>query len=323
MNLNIFQYFYEILKHARRGQQLFLNIRDTAKHFIDLSGGFQDEFLISGQQDSLIVEKPLEADEVTDDAGGLDKNSLFEENIMQPEKARRSESSVFNRLIRLYDHYLNNQYEFEILYSYLFVVGSTEEGKEVFAPLITVPAKIEYSKQGLRITLAEDNVHLNSFALTQLYPETATQRFDEFVSLEDPGLPLSINRINETLKKITNIHPTIAQCQLSGTIFDTTTPSKSSKGKFRVYNSAGIALTKKDNVYIIENLKQLAQLSLDHFSETALKTLLDTSETSEEGDDQPAVRKQLLFPFANNSRQCQVIDKANLADLVVVQGPPR
>ncbi|MFI5253073.1 MAG: AAA domain-containing protein [Bacteroidota bacterium] len=322
MNLNIFQYFYEILKHARRGQQLFLNIRDTAKHFIDLSGEFHDESLISGQLDSLIVKKPQEKIDITNHESTQDNDSFFGTNEPQPEKVVRAESSVFIKLLRLYDNYLNNPYEFEILYNYLFVVGNTEEGKEVFAPIITIPAKIEYSNQGLKITLAEDNVRLNSFALTQLYPETANQRFDEFVSLEDSGLPFSINRINEILEKITNIHPAIVPCRLSGISFDNTTPSKLERCKFQIYNSAGIALPKKDNVYIIENLKQLAQLSLDHFSETALKTLLETTELSEEGEVKSPIRKQLLFPFANNTRQCQVVHKANLTDLVVVQGPP-
>ncbi|MDI6821446.1 MAG: DUF4011 domain-containing protein [Actinomycetota bacterium] len=77
------------------------------------------------------------------------------------------ENEIFEKIRRIYDNYTNNPYELEIIYCYLFILGKTNDGKQVFAPLFTIPAELTYeeNKNSFVISLTSDELRLNIFAL--------------------------------------------------------------------------------------------------------------------------------------------------------------
>ncbi len=298
---NLIKYCYEILKHQRHGQHLFLNIRDEAKYFVDISGITGRETLLFGEDDEIYVSKKT-----------------------QSELPLSGENEIFEKIRRIYDNYTNNPYELEIIYCYLFIVGKTNDGKQVFAPLFTTPAELKYdeNKGAFAISLASDELRLNLFALVDLYPEKESALMSRTGGIKCSELPLDLESVNQVLRKIADLHPAIRCDPIDTTDYSLST-NDLELGKFSIYNSGGIALAKKDNVYLINDLRALLELENLDISSSVLKRF---TERNSEGNNNYGHSKTsweiLLTPFAANPAQIKVIKELENNQLIHVQGPP-
>ena len=296
---NLIKYCYEILKHSRHGQHLFLNIREEAKYFVDISDTIQEEILLFDKAEEISISK---------------SQKQIEEN------------RTFEKLRRIYDNYTNNPYELEIIYCYLFVEGRTNDGKEVFAPLFTIPAELTYeeNKRSFVLSLASDELRLNTFALVDLYPERESALFSRTGGIRCPELPLTLKSVNQVLKKIADLHPAI-KCNMLDTInYPQKIENDLEMGKFTLYNSGGIALAKKDNVYLINDLRELLDSEVSDFESSVLKRFVKKNYTSNDNnyDSEEFSWKVLLTPFPANSPQIKVMKELGDNQLLHVQGPP-
>ncbi|MCS7151732.1 MAG: hypothetical protein NZ928_05060 [Endomicrobia bacterium] len=160
---NLIKYCYEILKHSRRGQHLFLNIYNEAKYFVDMSEVRKREILLFGEDEEIRIYKSVKYDNKESYRSTSDKkeqDSLFDlfnqskninNNISQTNDDSKpltqfqhssplKEEIVFEKIRRIYDNYTNNPYELEIIYCYLFISGKKSDGSIIFAPLFIIPA---------------------------------------------------------------------------------------------------------------------------------------------------------------------------------------
>lgn len=292
---NLIKYCYEILKHSRHGQHLFLNICEEAEYFVDISNIAGREILLFDEHEELCISK-----------------------------STSEEDEIFEKIRRIYDYYTNNPYEFEIIYCYLFISGKTDDGKKVFAPLFTVSVELTYDekKGSFIISLASDELRLNTFALADLYPEKESALLSGTSGIQCPELPLTLDGVNQVLKKITDLHPAI-KCNPIYTTNYSHTENDLEAGKFIIYNSAGVALTKKGNVYLINDLRALLD-SENSFESSVLKRFTEKNYSSSDNNYELGKFswKILLTPFAANSAQIKVIKELEKNQLLHVQGPP-
>lgn len=308
---NLIKYCHEILKHSRRGQKTFINLRDSARIYLDLSEIFEEERLLYEIDEKILIRKPK-----------IDAYDQREELYETDAEVKRP--TPFDKLRRIYDHVTNNPHEFEVLYCYLFVYGKKDTlGKEeVFAPLFTVPARVEYDlRKGFEVELASDELRLNIYGLAELYPEKESALFRPGF-LECPPLPLTLESVNELLKKISDFHPSIECKELTSTKYNKIDNLRLPPGKFVVQNTAVVALTKKDNIYLINDLKKLLDGNIESSTKSILGRFLQKGVEGEEPDPKPPARIHYFFPFKNNPSQRRVLEGLISSQLVHVQGPP-
>lgn len=311
---NLIKYSYEILKHSRRGQKIFINLLDSAKVFLNLGDVFEEEKLLYGNDEKLIIHKPKKESLILNNQG----KDIFEidTEVRQP--------TPFDKLRRIYDNVMNNPYELEVLYCYLFICGrkDTPERKETFAPLFAIPARLEYDlRKGFELELASDELRLNMYGLAEIYPEKESALFAKGF-LECPPLPLTLESVNEVLKKISDFHPSIKCEELITTKYNRPDNLKLPPGKFVVQNIAVLALTKKDNVYLLNDLKRLLDEDFTSASKSVLGRFLQKGVEGVEPDPKSHTPTPFFFPFKNNSSQRKVPEQLKSSQLVHVQGPP-
>ncbi|MCS7151731.1 MAG: AAA domain-containing protein [Endomicrobia bacterium] len=130
--------------------------------------------------------------------------------------------------------------------------------------------------------------------------------------------------MNQVLKKITDFHPAIKCTAINSQDYVTNNKDDLKYENFIIYNSAGLSLVKKDNVYLINDLKSLLDSENLDFRNSVLKIFIDKDYV--EGNDNYNLEKfswkTLLLPFATNPQQSRVINELGKSKLLCVQGPP-
>ena len=325
---NLIKYCYEILKHSRHGQYLFLNIRDEAKYFVDISTVMPNEILLYGEDEKILVSKSKNQRNFsklrTHQQNGTKITLPFYTSL---EELKQRQQETLENLRHVYDYYTNNPYELEVIYCYLFIDGRTTEGKQIFAPLFTIPIELTYeeSKSSFLIRLASDELRLNTFALVDLYPkkEKESALFSRTGGIRCPELPLTLESVNQVIKKITDLHPVI-KCN----ILDTTDYSRKitrnlEVNNFFISNTAGLCLVKKDNVYLINDLRTLLELEDLGLAFSVLKRFVEKNYNHNDTEDIHKISEKILLnPFPANPSQIKVIKEINNNQLIHVQGPP-
>ena len=296
---SLIKYCYEILKH-QSSKDLFFNIREESEYFIDLSDIIKKEILLFGEEDELFISKA----------------DLRLVNSLSQEK------EIFDKVRRIYDNYTNNPYELEIVYCYLFILGKKNDGKKIFAPLFNTIADLKYdeNKRGFSISLVSDEIRLNVFALVELYPEKESALMSKIADVTYLEFPLDLKNVNGILHKIADLHPAIKCNPLESKDFSSLV-NDLKNGEFTIYNSSGIALTKKSNIYIINDLQKLLEIKEPDINSSVIKRFI-VKNIDDDSILGKTSWKTLLIPFPANPEQIKVIKELGDNQFIHVQGPP-
>lgn len=234
---------------------------------------------------------------------GLDgTNSAITELMLQAEIAQK-------------DRYL--------LYSYLFLKGKDSKrrkNQEFLTPLLYVPCKLERSGLNISCTLGDENLSLNTGALTELIKfddEDEVEHLFEGLVNAIPELPLTDEKVQIFLTTLKSIVPDIE-------IDDMT------KEGLYVEKTSAIILTKRPTVTagVLHELTQMSEMPYGMFRETSLSVVQEEynhNNGAKPSSPVPPGRNEKFYavtPLESSTSQEKVISYSTQYPLTTVYGPP-
>lgn len=212
-----------------------------------------------------------------------------------------------------------------LLYSYLFLKGKSSKKRrteEFLTPLLYIPCKLERNGLNITCTLNDENLSLNTGALTELIKlddEDEVEHLFEGLVNAIPDLPLDEEKVQIFLTTLKSIVP------------DIEIHSELKEGLF-VDRVPGIILTKRPTITagVLHELTQMSEISSGMFRETALRVIqeefnhnsgVQLSKTS--FDDKKENEKFYpITPLGLSDTQAKVIEYTSKYPLSTVYGPP-
>lgn len=317
----LFTYCYRILKESRNTGELLFDIRGDGHNFVDLSLFFEDESLLSKESRSLLVRRNLVKSRT---------QTLGEAEEAGTEGLPQKEAEIqrgYQRLLGIYDQILNNPYELDLVYAYLFVVGTDLQGSPVCAPLYLVNVSLQYNESdgALKIECLSDEARVNHYALAALVPDSEQIIIDGLNSTPYLHLPATLKEVNGHLTRLAELQSAIQVGPLSGTDlqspFDTWAPPLP-KGRFALRNTGALALVRKSNVYLLRDLEKLQTIPEEQLHESVVARFAVGDDADQSGETFAARTDDLILPFPSSDAQRKIARAALKHRMVLVQGPP-
>lgn len=309
----LFTYCYRILKESRFIGEVLFDIRGDGRNFVDLSLFFDSEPLISHESQMLLVRRNL----VDTRLAELRERGAAED----PEAIRKG----YERLLHLYDQMLNNPYELDLVYAYLFAVGQDADERPVVAPLYLVPVTLHFDERSgaLKVECGSDEARVNLYGLAALVPENEQLIIDGLNSSPYLHLPATLEEINTHLRRLAELQSVIEAAPIRNTIlqspFDSWRPELP-KGRYVLRRTGALALIRKNNVYLLRDLELLQKMPDEPLRESVVArfALGDQPEPETAGD----LSEDLILPFPTSEAQRTVARLALRHRMILVQGPP-
>ncbi len=257
----------------------------------------------------------------------------------------------------------NNQKDRYLLYGYLFLVGKSNKNKQnnqFLTPLLYVPCKLERETRYINCVLLDENLSLNTGALTALMTKNDDE--DEVELLLDgildavPELPLTQEKLDIFITTLKSIIPDIEIALHHEEDIDEINVSEDkngnsnsndddemeevddirniSKPKYKVdrvtlTNQSAIILTKRPQMTagVLHELKQISEKPSGVFRETALSVINDEYIISKSKGEKPIKMEKSkdffpVTPLALSNAQEDVLRKIEDNTFVAVYGPP-
>lgn len=309
----LFTYCYRILKESRVAGDVLFDIRGDGRNFVDLSLFFDSEPLISHEAQTLLV-----------------RRSLVDTRIAELREREAAEDPAviqkgYERLLHIYDQMLNNPYELDLVYAYLFAVGQDPDEHPVVAPLYLVPVTLQYDERGgaLKIECRSDEARVNLYGLAALVPQNEQLIIDGLNSSPYLHLPATLEEINTHLNRLSELQSVIEARPIRNTNlqspFDSWKPDLP-PGKYALRRTGALALIRKNNVYLIRDLEQLQKMPDEPLRQSIVARFALGDEP--EGETTSGISDDLILPFPASEAQRTIARLALKHKMMLVQGPP-
>jgi hypothetical protein len=342
--LNLVGYCHDFLKGARNEAKGRLHLRRGAARqgYLDLATIITTETLFFGEAGELIVRPTQQAkvELLLDDISTeFEDSESISSNVKIAELStnkHNQEKTPFDILRRLYGLVKGNPHELECIYGILFLEGNDVNGKPVLAPLITAPTSIRYDSERdvIKIECEHDYARLNTFAISELLPDDYDAMEETLRGFAQLPLPLDYGSVRKILRTLQTLSgrvyvPTdlvdqdsqlsILECQkIVSKLFP--------PGHFCLQRYAALAVVRRGNVFVLDDLSQMAKLDPKDFEDSLVARFVLTEEGSKSNDKEKRYsflgKGEILFPFAANNRQIEVAHSIEHHGLIRVQGPP-
>ena len=253
-----------------------------------------------------------------------------------------------------------SQKEKHLLYGFLFLVGKNGRAKknnEFLTPLLYAPCKIERQGKNLSVTITEDNLSLNTGALSQLMKKDDEEEIDAMLQgLIDvvPELPVNKEKLEIFLSTLKSLIPDVEieegeiqteQLHQNEEDFYSKTVEDLDDFNFEEFDSLdvikqkpkvsldklilkrvqSVILTKRPTVTagVLHELTQISEKSAGIIKETALGVILDEY-GGFKNKEKEEIKKEFfpVTPLSLSDSQEEVIKKIENNDLLSVYGPP-
>ncbi len=254
-----------------------------------------------------------------------------------------------------------SQKEKHLLYGFLFLVGKNGRAKknnEFLTPLLYAPCKIERQGKNLSVTITEDNLSLNTGALSQLMKKDDEEEIDAMLQgLIDvvPELPVNKEKLEIFLSTLKSLIPDVEieegeiqteQLHQNEEDFYSKTVEDLEDFNFEEFDSLdvikqkpkvsldklilkrvqSVILTKRPTVTagVLHELTQISEKSTGIIKETALGVILDEYGGFKNKEIKEEIKKEFfpVTPLSLSDSQEEVIKKIENNDLLSVYGPP-
>ncbi len=335
-------YCYEFLKGARTAAKGRLHLRQGAakRGYLDVATLVREEPLLFDTGEWFVrnsAPTTLDLDALLDIGLLFDDLDDSEEQEASAERSEETATEVpFEALRRLFGLLRGNPHELECLYGLYFLEGIDAKGTPVLAPLITAPVRLSYDteKDAIRVEVEHDYAQLNTYAISELMPDSYAAMEDQLRDLSQLALPLDSTAIKRTLAILRTVGGSVnfstslltAESNLRNVEQQVIRDDRPRAGQFSLRSYAALAVVRKTNVFVLDDLKEMQKLSPDSFEESLLSRFVLAEEGFGSNDDRRGRsllgEGEILFPFPTNDHQNDVASSIERGGLIRVQGPP-
>jgi len=216
-----------------------------------------------------------------------------------------------------------------MIFGFLFLEGKSGKRKsasEFLTPLLYIPCKIERSGANLALILNEENLSLNTGALSALMEyKDEDQAENLFCGLIDvvPDYPITREKMQIFLTTLKSIIPELDVKDCSG-FFDKV-PQTGEESEICITNKSAVILTKRPSITagVLHELTQMAEKPSGVFRETSLKPINDEFtgakvKLSQKSDEE----FYPITPLSLSESQQSVLSSVDDNTLITVFGPP-
>jgi len=216
-----------------------------------------------------------------------------------------------------------------MIFGFLFVEGKSGKRKsapEFLTPLLYIPCKLERSGANIALIQTEENLSLNTGALSALMScKDEDQSENLFCGLMDvvPDFPITREKMGIFLTTLKSIIPEldVKDCK---EFFDKI-PSNGEESDIAITNKSAVILTKRPSITagVLHELTQMAEKPSGVFRETSLKPINDEFtgakvKISSKADDDFFP----ITPLSLSESQLNVLKSVDDNTLITVFGPP-
>jgi very-short-patch-repair endonuclease len=308
----LFTYCYRILKESRAAGDLLFDIRGDGARFVDMALFFDEEPLVGFEGRSLAI-----------------RRSLVEGRVSgRPPEEDKAIRGGFDKLLHLYDLLLNNPYELDLVYAYLFAVGIDGSGGAISAPLYLAPASLTYDESdgALRLECVSDEARVNLYGLAALVPDAEQLIIDGLNTSPYLHLPATLKEINAHLNRLVELQSAIQvkpmESSALASAFETWKPDLP-KGRYALRRTAALAMVRRGNVYLLRDLERLQNAPDDQLRESVVaRFALGDEADAGSGDTLAGAADDLILPFPASEAQRRIARLALKHRMILVQGPP-
>lgn len=216
-----------------------------------------------------------------------------------------------------------------MIFGFLFLEGKSGKRKsasEFLTPLLYIPCKIERSGSNLALILNEENLSLNTGALSALMEyKDEDQAENLFCGLIDvvPDYPITREKMQIFLTTLKSIIPEL-DVKDCGSFFDKV-PQNGDESEICITNKSAVILTKRPSITagVLHELTQMAEKPSGVFRETSLKPINDEFtgakvKLSQKSDEE----FYPITPLSLSESQQSVLSSVDDNTLITVFGPP-
>ena len=216
-----------------------------------------------------------------------------------------------------------NPYEREALYGYPFVIGKLN-GKDIRAPLLTVPISIRPEGRGFELAPEEETLELNPMPFLGDDPSDARDLTISHLHAAVPGLPLTMASLRAFLDVLQRELP---QVTLSGTVDGrfVEPPSAPGGNGLRVIDCAGVLVAPRASYFLASDLDSISE-GADLTPANTLVPLLAGAGAEAQIDitREREAAAQVYYPFPSNraQRRAAILLDDPSTRVLRVDGPP-